>query len=409
MASQLPRALLVMLLASCVLAKSAQTKPGQPVDPYTPTKPVATVTTSPDPDASPAQKVLRLVERYRKAAGLAGVVLDDKLSKGCMEHAEYMRLNRDSDAMVGLNAHQQRPNLPGATPAGAACGKAADLFPGVSDLEVAVDAWMSGLYHRRPILTPSLKRIGVGYAKLPDGSLMAALMFVDDPNDSAAASWPVPYPADKQTAIPLEFGNEIPNPVPGGGRAGYPITIQFPAFDKLTGVKAQLTDAKGKPVAFYLSDPEHPATSFGQYGVVCLIPKLPLLPETRYSVRVEASWKGKAGTWSWSFHTLGLTRVDAHDEAAVIKALNVASLMRGKVIHGGMMDSDTAFLQIGERTMKHYKMVSVLIPVAVWQELGGKPERFEGKTIEVEGTPHLVQGIYINVPITIAGQLRIVK
>jgi len=51
--------------------------------------------------------------------------------------------------MVGLEAHKQRPNLPGATADGAACGKAADLFAGVQDLEVAVDAWMSGLYHRR--------------------------------------------------------------------------------------------------------------------------------------------------------------------------------------------------------------------------------------------------------------------
>jgi hypothetical protein len=325
-----------------------------------------------------------------------------------MEHAEYMRRNRDTDAMVGLNAHQQRSNLPGATPAGAACGKAADLFPGVSDLEVAVDAWMSGLYHRRPILTPTLARIGVGYAKLPDGSLMAALMFVDGDVLNAASLWPVAYPADKQTAIPLEFGNEIPNPVPGGARAGYPLTIQFPAFDKLTAVRARLTDAKGKPVAFHLSDPEHPATSFGQYGVVCLIPKLPLRPESRYDVQVEAVWKGKLGRWTWSFTTLALTRVDAHDEDAIIHALNVASVVRGRVVHGGMMDSETAFLQIGERTMKRYKMVSVLIPRAVWQELGADPARFTSKLIEVEGTPHLVQGTYINVPITIAGQLRIV-
>src|SRR5262245_22463166 len=122
---------------------------------------------------SPDQHVLALVNQYRNAAGVGPVKLDSKLSKGCMEHAEYMKLNRGTPAMEGLAAHQQDPKLPGATPAGAACGKAADLFPGVGDLGHAVDGWMAGLYHRRPILTPTLTTIGFGYAKLPDGTYMA--------------------------------------------------------------------------------------------------------------------------------------------------------------------------------------------------------------------------------------------
>src|SRR5262245_7720587 len=163
---------------------------------------------------SPDQAALRLVNNYRAAVGLPAVKLDGKLSKGCMEHAEYMRLNKDSEAMVGLNAHKQRPGLPGASAAGAECAKAADLFPGVANLEVAIAGWMAGLYHRRPILAPTLERIGVGYAALPDGSLMAALMFVDGKGD--APGWPVRYPADKQRDVPLEFGLEVPNPVPAG-------------------------------------------------------------------------------------------------------------------------------------------------------------------------------------------------
>jgi len=31
--------------------------------------------------------------------------------------------------------------------------------------------------------------------------------------------------------------------VPGGGRAGYPITLQFPPFDEVVNVTAKLTDA----------------------------------------------------------------------------------------------------------------------------------------------------------------------
>ena len=89
-------------------------------------------------------------------------------------------------------------------------------------------------------------------------------------------TWPVEYPTDKQTDVPLDYGAEFPNPIPNHGGGGYAITLQFPPFDKVTGVTAKLTDATGNPVEFLLSDPEHPATSFGQYGVICLIPKQPL-------------------------------------------------------------------------------------------------------------------------------------
>jgi uncharacterized protein YkwD len=355
-------------------------------------------------------RVKRLVDRYRAQVGLPEVALDAKLSKGCMEHARYMLLNKDSDAMVGLNAHQQRPKLRGASAAGAACGKAADLFFGVSDLEVAVHGWMSTLYHRRPILSPTLERIGVGYARLRDGSYMAALMFQDGYSVDMSAKWPVAYPADNRGSVPLEFGDEFPNPVPGGGRAGYPITLQFPPYDKVTGVRATLVDGSGKTVAFHLSDPEHPAmTSFGQWGVVSLIPKLPLSPNSRYEVRVDATWNGKPSTRRWSFTTLALTPVDAHDEAAVTRAINVASTLKGTVLQAGMMeDGDSAFLRIGLRASRRYKMVVVLIPRDVWGELGGEPDPFIGQTVEVDGTPHLFHGGYVNIPITVSAQLRIV-
>ena len=37
--------------------------------------------------------------------------------------------------------------------------------------------------------------------------------------------------------------------------------------------------------------------------VICLMPKLPLQAQHAYTVRVDASWKGKPGTWTWSFST----------------------------------------------------------------------------------------------------------
>lgn len=357
--------------------------------------------------APPDQEALDHVNAYRAAAGLAAVRLDPALSKGCMEHAKYMLLNRDTDAMVGLEAHKQRSDLPGATPAGATCGKAADLYPGVANLTVAIDGWMAGIYHRRPMLDPGLKTIGVGYAKLPDGSLMAAVMFGESTKKGA---WPVRYPAADQTGVPLEYANEIPNPIPGQGTGGYPITLQFPAFDEVTGVRASLTDGKTK-VPFYLSDPEHPATSFGQYGVVSVIPKRWLAPKQRYTVRIDATWKGKPQTWTWSFTTLELRALDASDETAMASAIGVASVVKGRVAYGGMMNTETAFLQIGASKQGTYEMLSVLIPIAVWKQLAGKatPASFKGKTVEVQATPTLVQQKYLNLKIAGAEQFRVLR
>ena len=395
------RSLLAIAFISCVAVTTADAAVS--IDPYSAPKRSSRSDTI-------ELRVKKRVDLYREAIGLPPVILDAKLSKGCMGHARYMMLNKDTDAMAGLNAHNQRPKLRGASADGAACGKAADLFFGVSDLEVAVDGWMSTLYHRRPILSPTLERIGVGYAKLRDGSYMAALMFVDSYAVDHAGKWPVAYPTDAQSGVPLEFGSEYPNPVPGGGRAGHPITLQFPPYEKITGVRATLVDENGKTVPFYLSDPEHPAmTTFGQWGVVCLIPKLPLRPETRYEVRVDATWNGKPVTRRWSFTTLALNPVDAQDEAAVTRAINVASRVRGTVLNGGMMENgDSAFLQIGLRATRRYKMVVVMIPRDVWRELGGDAEPFMGRTVEVDGTPHLFQSAYVNIPITVSGQLRVV-
>jgi uncharacterized protein YkwD len=362
-----------------------------------------------DPE-SIEQRVKRQVDRYRAAAGLPEVELDPTLGKGCMEHAEYLKRNRNTSAAIGLAVHRQRPNLRGASRAGALCAKGASVFTGVSDLDVAVDDWIAGLYHRRPILSPTLQRIGVGYAKLRDGSLMAVLGFVDSDDPSDSVKWPVAYPGDKQIDVRLGVSNEIPNPIPGGGwipgRAGNPITWQFPPFDKVTGVKAELAIA-GTAVPFYLSSPDKPATMHQQPGMVCLIPKVPLLPQTSYDVHVEAVWNGTPISRSWSFTTVALRVVDAHDETAVANAINVASTLRGRGVLAGWANRQIAFLQIGETKLQRFKRISILIPRAVWSKLGGA--KLVGKTIEVDGLPYLVDGKYLNVPIATASQVRILN
>ena len=223
--------------------------------------------------------------------------------------------------------------------------------------------------------------------------------------------WPVACPADKQTDVPLDYGAEIPNPIPNHGTGGYAITLQFPPFDEVTGVAAKLTDAEGNPVEFFLSDPEHPATSFGQFGVICLIPKQSLQAQHAYSVRIDATWKGKLGTWTWSFSTVSLRGIEASDDRAVASAINVPSLVHGTVAYGGIRNGETVSLQFAAGEGSRYRALSVIIPIAVWRQIAGTadPGSFKGKVIEVQTTPQVAGGKYVNMRISAATQLRVVS
>jgi uncharacterized protein YkwD len=109
------------------------------------------------------------VNAYRKACGLKPVVLDEKLSAACRAHARYLVRNWKAPAVKGLGVHKEDMNLPGATPEGArAAGRSviADSF----DVNRVVTDWMGTLYHRIPLISPDLQKIGYGQAQIPSGN-----------------------------------------------------------------------------------------------------------------------------------------------------------------------------------------------------------------------------------------------
>jgi hypothetical protein len=122
-------------------------------------------------------------------------------------------------------------------------------------------------------------------------------------------------------------------------------------------------------------------------------------------------WKGKPGGWTWSFSTVSLHEIDASDDRAVAGAINIASLVHGTVASGGMRNSETVFLQLAAGEGSRYKMLSVIIPIAVWRQIAGtaEPRSFKGKTVEVQSTPQVAGGKYVNMRISAATQLRVVS
>jgi hypothetical protein len=80
------------------------------------------------------------------------------------------------------------------------------------------------------------------------------------------------------------------------------------------------------------------------------------------------------------------------------------------VARGGMTNSETVFLQLAAADGSRYKMLSVIIPIAVWRQIAGtaEPESFKGKIIEVQTTPRVAEGKYVNIRISDAKDLRLV-
>ena len=75
-----------------------------------------------------------------------------------------------------------------------------------------------------------------------------------------------------------------------------------------------------------------------------------------------------------------------------------------------MRNVETVVLQLAAGEGSRYKMLSVIIPIAVWRQIAGiaEPRSFKGKIIEVQTTPQVVGGNYVNMRISAATQLRVI-
>ncbi len=253
-------------------------------------------------------KVLEKVNAWRKLAGQAPVKLDEELSKGCLAHAEYMKANKDHPSQKGLGAHDEDPKLPGYTPEGAKAGKSSDIS--FSEPVASIDGLMATLFHRVPLLEPGLDRIGFGAASGDDAwyvvvDVMSGVKGGKKPPGKGPQ--PVLFPRDKQKDVPLEFGGEMPNPIPEDrdGRAGFPVTAQFPQGIPVKEASVGLRDAEGKLVECWVSTPEKPADARYQRNTVCAIPKDVLKPGATYTMSMAAKVGGKPWSAEWKFTTEG--------------------------------------------------------------------------------------------------------
>jgi hypothetical protein len=259
-------------------------------------------------------KVLQKINDSRKLTGLPPVAVDAELSKGCVAHAQYLLQNQEALHKGKINVHDEEPKLPGYSAAGRKAARSAVIAEthGTPDPLLGVDLWIGSFYHRIPLLDPTLKKVGLGFA---DEKGRDWFLVVDTGNGKVRAKDTfkvICYPVDGQKEIPLLFSvvgaPESPNPIPNNGdskKTGFPITVAF--FQEraplIRNVIATLKDEEDNEVPTWLSWPEKPAVkNFGR-NAICLIPKEPLRPETTYTVTVKAKVNGKDWKSNWSFTT----------------------------------------------------------------------------------------------------------
>jgi len=246
---------------------------------------------------------LRAVNRLRRHAGLPPVPLDAERSKACAAHVRYLAQNVPSHR--SLNWNEEKPDLPGYTPEGAAVARTASIQGGGGPIE-AVSGVIDSIISRPRLLDPHLRSLGLGYTPFAFGGWLWVIDLHSEPGREVEKEYF--YPAPDQENVPLNYPpNEIPSPLPASNKskmAGYAITALFGLRARMATATAKLVDDKGDNVDGWLSSPETPAIAGFPQHFLCFLPKTPLRPSTRYTATFEAQVNGRPWRRTWSFTTI---------------------------------------------------------------------------------------------------------
>ena len=273
---------------------------------------------------------LALLNWYRRLSGLEPVSEDPKLSAGDQAHVRYLLANYSealrNGAMPGGEMHEERDGSPGYTPDGAKAGKQSDVdfvywhgHQPAGLVNFAILDWISGAFHRLPLLNPNLRR--VGYYDFCGGGICVAAMNaiggVDGAGLRQSFSRPLKFPPANAAIDLRTFQNEWPDPLtacPGyAAPTGLPITLTLGSFvpAKLGGFSVESVSPDGTrskveacgfdPTSYV--NPESYGQSTGRgvlaaNGSVVVIPRRPLTRGASYSVRMIVN--GHEYAWTFS-------------------------------------------------------------------------------------------------------------
>jgi hypothetical protein len=248
---------------------------------------------------TPAQALTEL-NAWRGQAGLPALTqMYGPWNDACHAHNVYMGLN-------GFG-HGEDPAKPGYTAEGAEAGPASNLFY-VSGGQAAGPRIFDGaVYHRVSLLEPRLRISGwdaVGTYGCVRHTGSASLSALDNtPAGRAAGLEAHPWPADGQTGVPRQFGNdESPDPHADAGVSGtlgYLLSLTWngpwsnPYYMSTDVTAATLTPAGGgAPIPVGISDRDAPNGPYIAPGFA-LLPRAPLAANTTYTATASGTVGGR--------------------------------------------------------------------------------------------------------------------
>ena len=297
---------------------------------------------APSPDSWLAR-----INYYRAMAGLEPVSRDSKMSEGDVKHARYMVKNFVGRTDLGIDMHHEDKSNQWYTAEGSIAGLTSDVIPpGGIELtdKQAIDLWVSGPFHRLPILNPSLKEAGYGSYNEDGESAMAMQLREPSALEHSTAFKPAPRsyimpanrgdedqsndvaqravefpPANATVSLAAFDSGEWPNPLascPGyKAPTGIPITLQLgklhddgsvaPKIEaaKLTSNQQPLESCAFDASTYRGDDDIQTQTGravLENFGAVVLIPRARLHTGASYEVSIVAD--GKSYQWTFQVH-----------------------------------------------------------------------------------------------------------
>jgi hypothetical protein len=181
----------------------------------------------------------------RKQTGLSIFTCNTTLQKAAVAHSKYMKINNTS----GHNEDMTKSGAIGATPyermtnvgySVVACGENVSRSPKNSDIRFSIDGLFSAIYHRFGFLNFDFRDVGIGIASSDQYTFYTFDMATDGTTTHADKPEIVTWPPKNAADIPPVFYEERPDPLPGYGVSGYPVSVQFntPSFTSPPSISA---------------------------------------------------------------------------------------------------------------------------------------------------------------------------
>jgi hypothetical protein len=295
-AAQAARWPLILLCAAVAACSESPADTGVPTD----TTETNEEPLSPDTDVLPDGGVPAALARWntaRTATGLAPATRDETLTAGCLDHVRYMAAQKQV-------VHDQDPDDPAHTEAGAAAGLNANIAGGVTDLDDAMQRWLGSLYQRLPLLEPGVTAVGMAFE---DGYACVDMFSGwEQVPDHASVRYPAPEQEDVPTTL-LDPGPIDPLPTELPRPTGPIITLTLdPARVVAPGFEAVVVSgATGEQLPAFVRLPHDPTDPYAAFhlNTIAIVPLQPLAPDAPWQVVMKGTVDEEYFETSWAFRT----------------------------------------------------------------------------------------------------------